>query len=187
MQTLQVYSIKITKQFDEEELKKGTFISIIHASRIPPHIGMIFNGCYHSLTIKGQEINHSVEALIKNIKIRKIPALFIKIKPHPIFSIDYLNEYFISSVQQFSKVEINKATCLSPVKLFFEETFNITIDHINYIFELLPELETSGLIENVSSVFIDTDRFPLPIYNYEEINKGIETAENEIRLIKREC
>jgi hypothetical protein len=184
MQTINSYKISINRNLNEDNLAKGMYISIIHASRIPPHIGMVINNKYHSLTIKGHEINQSVAALIKNSKIRKVPSLFIKIKTHPAFSTDYLDAHFISNIQQFNKVEAGKSSCLSPVKLFFEETFDLPMKNINYIFELLPELEKLGMIEEVCSMFIEEKEFQLPVYSFNEINKGIETANREKRKIR---
>jgi hypothetical protein len=178
------YKINISRSVTENDLVNGIFLSIIHAKRIPPHIGMIINNCYHSLTIKGQEINQRPEILIKNSRIRQIPSLFIKIKSHPIFSSDYLNEHFISNVGQFQKVEAGKTTCLSPVKLFFEETYNLSMSGINYVFDLLPLLEKNGLIENITSMNIEGDEFQLPVYSFDEINTGIDKAMAEIREIK---
>lgn len=186
MQISSLYKIKINSQFSGSELPKGIYLVIVHAMRIPPHIGMIVNNRYHSLTIKGQELNQPAEVLLKNTRIRKIPSLFIRLKKHATFSYDYLNEHFISNIQQFNKVEVNKATCLSPVKLFFEETYGLSLDQINYIFELLPLLEEAGVIEDVSSLFIDEEMFQLPVYDLDEINKGIKTAQEEIKLIKKQ-
>jgi len=185
MQATDPYKIRINKNIQEDDLLKGTYISIIHADRIPPHIGMIFNQKYHSLSIKGNEIDLSAAVLLKNSKIRKIPSLFVKLNPHPTFSNDYLNEHFTSDVQQFQKVQAGKTTCLSPVKLFFEEAFGLSMQEINYIFDLLPLLEEMGLIESVSSICIEQNEFQLPFYSYNEINKGIENANIEIAHIRK--
>jgi hypothetical protein len=184
METIKMFKLTIDSQLKEENLRKGAYISVIHASRIPPHIGMIFNNKYHSLSIKGQEVNQSVDTLIKNSKIRKIPSLFIKIKKHPSFSNEYLNEHFISDVSQFNRVESGKTTCLSPVKCFFEEAYGLSLKEVNYIFELLPELEKHDLIEATYSLFVDNKEFELPLYTFDEINKEIEAANNEIKKIK---
>src|ERR1035437_1841737 len=152
------------KQFNENDLLKGLYIVVIHATRIPPHIGLIVEEKFHSLSIKGQDINTSLEALIKNSNQRKIPSLFIKIKQHSTFSTPYLKEHFITNIQQFPKVDIAVATCLSPVKLFFEEVYNVPMININYLFELIPKLYSEGLIENISSLFIDEKKYQLPEY-----------------------
>jgi hypothetical protein len=173
--------LSIDKQFNSTDLLKGMYIVVIHATRIPPHIGLIADAKFHSLSIKGQDINTSVEALIKNSNQRKIPSLFIKIKPHNTFSELYLKEHFITNIQQFPKVDIAVATCLSPVKLFFEEVYNVAMDDINYLF--VPKLYSEGLIENISSLFVDEKKYQLPVYTDIEINAGITQARNEFKYI----
>lgn len=179
IQDLVKYKIKIDKSFDEQDLSKGIFIAVIHATRIPPHIGMIVDKSYHSLSIKGQDINTPIAALIKNSNIRKIPTLFIKIKSHPTFSSTYMREHFITNVQQFERVDVGVATCLSPIKLFFEEVYGISMKQVNYLYELLPVLETEGLIETISTLHIDETNYQLPAYTNKEINAGIELVRKE--------
>ena len=60
------YKLNINKTFSEKDLLKGLYIAVIHATRTPPHIGIIADKHYHSLTIKGQNINTSVSTLVKN-------------------------------------------------------------------------------------------------------------------------
>ena len=183
MEVSSPYQLSISGSFDEMDPMKWIYISIIHATRIPPHVGMIIGNKYHSLTIKGQEVNVPVEALIRNNAVRKIPSVFIKIKSHPVYSTDYLKEHFISTIQQFQKVEAGVATCLSPIKLFFEETYGVDVKEVNYIFDLLPKLEKSGLIESVSAMFIEEKVFHLPVYNMNELVVGISKANDEAQKI----
>lgn len=183
MNTLTPYRISVSGSLSEEDLLKGIYLVILHANRIPPHIGMIAGKKYHSLTVKGQEINYSIETLLKNIRIRKIPSLFIKLKKHPVLSLDFLSESFILNIQQFNKVESGEATCLSPVKLFFEENFDLSSDQSNFIFELLPILEKRKLIESTYSLFIEHEEFELPVYSMEELEREISIADAEGKKI----
>ncbi|MCX6295513.1 MAG: hypothetical protein NTX97_05515 [Bacteroidetes bacterium] len=173
------YKLKIDAAFNEQVPLKGVFIAVIHATRIPPHIGIIADEKYHSLTIKGQDINTPLKAIIKNSTLRKIPTLLIKLRSHPVFSDVYLSEHFITNVQQFNRVDIGIATCLSPLKLFFEEVYDIPMKDINYLFELLPLLESKGMIEAVFSLNVDENDYFLPIYTNKEINAGIKQVRNE--------
>lgn len=175
------YQLSINTQFSENDLLKGVYIAVIHATRIPPHIGLIIDGKYHSLSIKGQDINIAVAALVKNTNQRKIPSLFIKIKPHSTFSGLYLKEHFVTNIQQFPRVDIGVATCLSPIKLFFDEVYNVPMTDINYLFELVPRLYSEGLVENSSALFIDETTYQLPVYTNTEINAGIVEVRNEFK------
>lgn len=174
-------TLLIDKSFDEKELLKGVYIAIVHATRVPPHIGLIICGKYHSLTVKGQDINTPVEALIKNTVQRKIPSLFVKIKPHTTFSEAYLKEHFITNIQQFPRVDVGVATCLSPIKLFFSEAYNLHLDNVNFLYELIPMLYKEQLITSTTALFVDDVEFTLPIYTQKEIDKGIEGV-RRIRL-----
>ena len=180
IETSVTYKLNINKPFSEEDLQKGLYIAVIHATRIPPHIGIIADKHYNSLTIKGQTINTSVTALIKNSVIRKIPSLFIKIKPHPTFSELYLKEHFITNVQQFQRVDTGVATCLSPIKLFFEEVYDVSMNDVNYLYELLPKLHAEGLIEHTTALHLD-ENYQLPVYTSAEINAGIDQVRSEFK------
>lgn len=175
------YQLKINATFNEEDLLKGLYIAVVHATRIPPHIGMLIDNKYHSLSIKGQDINTPMEALVKNSSIRKIPTLFIKIKSHPTFSDIYLREHFITNVQSFERVDVGVATCLSPIKLFFEEVYNVSMKDVNYLYQLLPLLEAEGLIELVSSMNVDEKNYQLPLYTNKEIDAGINEVRKEFK------
>lgn len=173
--------LSINKQFNEDDLLKGLYIAVVHATRIPPHIGLIMDGKYYSLSIKGQDINTTVTALIKNTKQRKIPSIFIKIRSHNTFSTTYLKEHFITNIQQFPKVDIGVATCLSPIRLFFDEVYNVSMNEINYLFELVPKLYSEDLIENTFALFVDEKKYQLPVYTAAEINAGIQQVKNDLK------
>ena len=62
--------------FNEKELLQGVWICLIHAKRTPPHIGICINGQYHSLNIKGIELNVPIQNILKSIQIKKIECFF---------------------------------------------------------------------------------------------------------------
>lgn len=114
---------------------------MLHVNRVPPHIGLLIDNVYHSLSIKGQELNVSGDALLKNISLRKIPSVFIEIKKHPVFSNLHLAEAFAEQVKQFDRVNATGNTCLSPVRLFFGEFYALDGAKIELVFDLLEQLE----------------------------------------------
>ena len=70
------YKIKVSNTYDLQELSKNTWIVILHASRIPPHIGILVDGNYNSLTIKGHELNINIAVLLKTIQQKKNRSSF---------------------------------------------------------------------------------------------------------------
>ena len=170
-------------KFNEDELHNGIYIVVLHATRIPPHIGLIIDKQYHSLTVKGHDYNTPVRALIKNIEQRRIPSLFIKIKSHTTFSNTYLKEHFILNIQQFPRVDKNVATCLSPIKLFFDETYAVPMKEVNFLFDLLPKLCNEQLIEHSYSLKKKKKEYQLPLYTQEQLDTEIENVRTEVNTI----
>lgn len=183
---LRLNSISLTpfKPFREEELLNGVYIVVQHATRIPPHIGLIIDKSYHSLTIKGHDMNTPVRALIKNIEQRTIASLFIKIKSHSSFSQSYLKEHFILNIQQFPRVDKEVATCLSPIKYFFEEVYDIPMTDVAFLFDLLPLLKQEELIESCMPLFINESTYTLPVYTKAQLDEEIEQARAEISSLQ---
>jgi hypothetical protein len=68
---LQNYPVHITEEFGLTDLSKGIYLVITEAKRIPPHIGLMVNGKYSSLTVKGNEVEVQAGVLLKNIMLRK--------------------------------------------------------------------------------------------------------------------
>jgi len=52
---------------------------------------------------------------------------------------------------------------------------------VNYLYELLPLLESKGLIESITSLHVDEKNYQLPVYTNKEINAGIELVRKEFK------
>jgi hypothetical protein len=162
---------------DTSVLNKGTWLVILHASRIPPHVGLMIDGNYNSLTIKERELNVSAEVLLKTISQKKIEALFLKVIKHPVFSSDYQLSTFQEQLNQFTTVKPNEATCLSPLKLFFEEFYAIRNNKEQLFFDFADELfQNDYVIQAVGTNIINRtgNTFTLPHYTNEELQERIE-------------
>jgi len=61
---MKTYTIHNISNATESDLKRGVFIALLHASRIPPHIGLLADAQYHSLHVKGQELNVSSPGIV---------------------------------------------------------------------------------------------------------------------------
>jgi hypothetical protein len=177
MITQKIYSIPHCELTDPKVLSKNGWLVILHASRIPPHVGLMINGSYNSLTIKGRELNVSQEALLKTISQKKIEALFIGLKKHPVFSAEHQLNIFQHQLQQFTAVKQGEATCLSPIKLFFEEFYAIKRDESTLLFDFIETLEKNHFIrETLSSNIGDLKEkniFTFNSYTSEELLERI--------------
>ncbi len=165
----------LTKKFDEAQLKKHLWIVLLHANRTPPHVGLIINGNYNSLTLKGHELDVDLEALLKTISLKKIESVFIKLVPHPVFSFDYQLQILKEYIKQFQKVKPNEATCLSPIKLFFQEFYALQLNTDELLFEMIERLEANNYLEYTQSLNFNLplNAIELPFYTSEQLQEII--------------
>lgn len=168
----------ITELIDSNRylLEKDAWLVILHASRIPPHIGILINGKYHSLTIKGHELNIDIKALEKTISIKNIESLFLKLKPHPVFSLDYQTDVMIHFIQQFEKVNSQQSTCLTPIKFFLQEFYALQYQEKELLFDMIERLKSNDFIVEVLSdnIHLNSETtFKLPRYSNFELQERI--------------
>ncbi|MDO9001750.1 MAG: hypothetical protein Q7W45_18430 [Bacteroidota bacterium] len=166
-----------TVLFNPEFLNKNSWLVILHANRIPPHVGLLINGNYNSLTIKGHELNVNPEALLKIISQKKIESIFIRIKHHPVFSLDYQLEILQETIKKFEQVKQFHATCLTPIKLFFEEFYAINFIEEELFYDFMKRLQSNSYLENASSLNFELTKntLELSFYSSEQLNEKIIT------------
>jgi hypothetical protein len=161
--------------FNPKSCKKGAWLVLLHAKRMPPHAGLLINGVYNSLTIKGHELNVSYLALLKTIDKRKIETIFIKLAPQPVFSLLFQTEIFMEIIKKENPVTPNGATCLSPIKSFFREFYGLDLNEEELLFEFVGRLNENKFIEQFSACnFTAIDGvLELPVYTTKELNERI--------------
>lgn len=170
-----------TKPFNESTLNKGIYLCLIHAKRIPPHIGIIFDGLFHSLTIKGSEPNMKTEALLKTISQKKIETIFFKIASHPVYSLDYLNAVFLEILKKYPVIKSMEVTCLSPIKAFFNEYYALNSSENDIIFSFIERLNNNSFILEAYSVnlSLESDCVEIPTYTQTELDEQIKAIRDE--------
>lgn len=122
-------------------LKEGVFIVISDALQKPPHLSLLMEGGVFSLSVKGPLIDFALDKYFKWLAIKRIPTLFIQLNHFNIHN-ENQSRYVAEkkSILKFSKVEAGVITCLSPIKNFCAEIFQIDVSKVDSIFELLPIL-----------------------------------------------
>jgi hypothetical protein len=175
-------SLKLTTAtFDELKLNKGIFVCLLHAKRIPPHIGIIINSQFHSLTIKGAEPNVSVKALLKTISQRQIETIILKVVSHPVYSLDHLDAIFLEILKKYPVIKSNEVTCLSPIKEFFNEYYALGSYQEEIIFSFLNKLNNNSFILEAYSLnlTIGNNSVEIPLYSQSELSDKIKTIREE--------
>jgi hypothetical protein len=165
-----------TRSFKSSLLSKGTWLALLHAQRIPPHAGLIFNGNYNSLTIKEAELNIESSLLLETISRKKIKTIFVKIIPHPVFSLDHQREMFAEELKKHGCVQQGKATCLSPVKTFFRDFYAIDAPAETLLFNFITFLQDNRYTEFAMAANMEIKNgIDLPYYTQDDLDEKIKT------------
>jgi hypothetical protein len=162
-------------------LSKGIYIVISDALNAPPHIGMLFDGLYASLTHKRFEIGISLYAFEKKMSSIKSPCIFVQVLIHPVFSVHYLYELFVSILHQLKKADGENTTCLTPVKVFFQEGYQLQLESSNFVYQMIPQLQHLGVALTNYSILFNQERksiheYEFPVYERKDIQNRILNA-----------
>src|SRR3990167_10507652 len=115
------FLIPITNHIKELNLKKGFFIFIHRASKIPPHIGLIVNGKLFEISTHGPEYNLRGLAMSQTAQKRKVEVAFVELidsnqKP------EELELLITHLVKHYFKVS-DDISCLNPIKDFIQTIY----------------------------------------------------------------
>lgn len=89
--------------------ESGVYLWVFHANKIPPHIGISKDGMFYSLKSSGVDMDLDTNKVFLTIQRKQIPSFIIEINCEQ--AIDLRSEF-----SKYSKTEIGKSTCLTPVK-----------------------------------------------------------------------
>lgn len=164
-----------TTAFDKAACIKNTWLVLLHANRIPPHVGLLLNGSYNSLTIKGHELGISSESLFKMISVKNIETVFVKLLEHPVFSADYQLSVFQELVKKYKSVKQFEATCLSPIKEFFLEFYAVELIEEELLADFLGRLTDNSYLHSATSLnfSLNTNLLKVPFYNSQQLHERI--------------
>lgn len=137
---------------------------VLHADKIPPHIGISNNGLFFSLKVRGKDENVRVESLVNTIYRKRIPTLCYELTD---VDLD------LSSVFDNYRVAIaGEITCLAPIK----EVLNC--HQVDKVSELIEQLELEGRVKAVGSVFLPEGFTQIPSYELNDIHERLKAIQN---------
>ena len=169
------YLIHKVKPLDR--IESGLYLVILHASDIPPHIGIIYNEKYFSLTVAGQTLGDDVQVLKKLIHRKKIKTLFIR-HVDGLNSMDNIRNTFLEE----KRVQGN-ITCLFPIKKVLAEMYDKSIARVKFIYDVLPVLYKTKSIDAVYHLNmneeIENGTFSFTRYTMDDILDRIKSYETE--------
>jgi hypothetical protein len=160
------YKINYTENVKSSDLESGIFICVLHANKIPPHIGISSDGLFFSLKVNGKDENIRISKLVDILEKRDIKSLFFKLKNYEIKSIDAV-------FSQYKLIVPGESNCLSPIV----KCLQLKPDFEN-ISELLKFLQEKNKVESIFGLNLPKDYKGIPKYSKEDITKRIVYLKN---------
>ena len=138
----------------------GTYIWVIHADKIPPHLGISSDGMFFSLKVTGVDFDLPADRLLKTLDRKWIPLLIIETD-----SISVKDLRIVYSHYESAKDGGN--TCLSPIKELFD------LEKVNTIHELLKELKGKSKVKGVYGKNLPCHYKGIPEYELDAVNERL--------------
>jgi len=174
------FPIYISAKIKKEQLKEGLYIFLFRASRIPPHLGIIYNSKLFDITLNGPTVGMDAKEFFDTIKEKYTKTIFIQLN-NPTKS-QNLIELIEEKVRKYNNVS-KTISCLNPIKDFIQKAYGIEVASANFIFELLPILEKENIINNCFHINLDrkiTDSvFQLKKYTQKDIDRCMEALDRK--------
>lgn len=160
-----MFSFKVDswQEFENQEYLKGTFLWVIHADKIPPHIGISIDGFYFSLKVSGKDESVSINSLVSVVRSKKIPTLAIEIIDNSFQLIDFQNVFM-----NYNRAESNMSSCLTPIsKLYFPEEDDMILS------ELLNSIQIKHALGRIFGINLNSSFEGIPTYGHLEITNRL--------------
>ena len=138
----------------------GTYIWVIHADKIPPHLGISSDGMFFSLKVTGVDFDLPADRLLKTFDRKWIPLLIIETD-----SISVKDLRIVYSHYESAKDGGN--TCLSPIKEVFD------LEKVNAIHELLKDLKGKSKVKGVYGKNLPCHYKGIPQYELDAVNERL--------------
>lgn len=143
-------------------LHRGFFLCVLHADKIPPHVGCLVEGHFFSLKVNGKDDEIPVNQLFKALSLKKVPTLFIRVDCE--MKRDRVKEVYAN----YSSIHVGQSTCLSPIVELFQ-----CKESVHKLSEFLQYLDDQELIDTVFKVHLTDEFTAISAYSLEEIEQHL--------------
>jgi hypothetical protein len=141
----------------------GINLWVIHADKIPPHIGFSIDNHYFSLKANGKDNGISTDSILQIIQKKKIGTVFVKLN----FALTF--EEIKSAFDEFESAKGLNSSCLVPIRNVLKAP-----NSISKLSELLYFLESQNMIYSVFGLHLNNDYKGIKSYTTTEIQQRIE-------------
>ena len=129
------------------DFNKVSGLLLTDAEKVPPHIGLVHNGCYYSATANGTILDRKMSSVIDVINKKKKKVLFA------LFAFKFDKELLKKTFLDYGSL-VNGKTCLYPAIKCIEKSAGISFK-VDFVFQLLPQMYKKNLIVNYYHFLLD--------------------------------
>ncbi len=141
---------------------RNAYLWVIHANKIPPHIGISQGDTFYSLKANGKDDALPVGKILRVLQKKNIATAFFEIDPNAVITSP--KEIF----DRFESTVPGEITCLEPIKQILGES------EATWLKELLGSLEDKGAIRRAYGWQLPADFEQIPDYNPQDIHRRLE-------------
>ncbi|MEN9400628.1 MAG: hypothetical protein RL632_1731 [Bacteroidota bacterium] len=143
-------------------LQHGFFLCVLHADKIPPHVGCLVDGQFFSLKVNGKDEQIPVNQLFKALSLKQVPTLFIRVDRE--IKLNWVKEVYAN----YTAIQVGQSTCLSPLVELFK-----CKESVRKLSGFLEYLDAQGLIDTVFKVHLTDEFTAISAYSLEEIEQHL--------------
>ena len=157
-------SLKCDFQFDsidhnlENINHQKTLLWILHADKVPPHIGISVDGLFFSLKVRGKDEFLPTDKLVNLLRSKKIASVLVELRMR--LTLEELTEKY----NHFDCARDLKSSCLVPVNQLINSN-----SKISRLKELLDILQVKKQINRVFGLNLAETYKGIPYYTTEQI------------------
>ena len=157
----------ILKSSEEKMDTDAVVLWVLHADKVPPHIGVSVHGAYFSLKANGKDLAMPVDHIQRLIDRKKIATLCFELTLQE--SVDHMTGIF----DFYEKTEPNTVTCLNPIKELLH------IEYAQKLTELLDVLYANNKISRVFGFHLPYDFKGIANYSTDDIHARLSMLSND--------
>ena len=148
------YSLIVEHLLSPEELGSGLWLVMAGVDDIPPHIALLNEGLYYSVSAKKVDVGTPLENFLKAISRKSVPTLFIKFLESSPQGEDLGGAELGGVFENYPTLGSGNHSCLWPIRDFFAKTFSEKYSKATLVFELLAMAEQDGLLLDCKELFL---------------------------------
>lgn len=160
----------IDRNFENLNHQQNNLLWILHADKIPPHVGISVKGFFFSLKVRGKDEFLPTNKLVNILTLKKISTVTVELYP------GILLEEVAEKYKKFDYSKDLESSCLVPIKELL-----LPDENIERLKDLLDILQEKNLMNRVFGLNLDLSYKGITYYTAKQIVLRLEKLKNAER------